>query len=82
MVPRKYDLVMVIDAVEPEIYDVRPHLGRAGRVTRLSPWCGQHMVEVQFIHGDKDHFFYEELCICKRDGVMLASPRMAPLPLP
>lgn len=73
---------MVIDAVEPEIYDVRPHLGRAGRVTKLRPWCGQHMVEVQFARGDKDHFFYEELCIRKRDGVMLPARTREIAPLP
>jgi len=73
---------MVIDAVEPEIYDVRPHLGRAGRVVSLRPWCGQHMVKVLFARGDVDDFFYEELSIRKRDGVMLPvrAREIAPLP--
>ncbi len=57
------DLVMVKDAVDREDYDVAGHIGRAGRVIRHDDGGGgtNVMHVVQFVRGDEEAFWDEEL---------------------
>jgi hypothetical protein len=80
--PLPGDRVMVVDAVEHEIYDVRMRIGRAGVVRELSPWCGEHMAVVQLSTGERETFFREELSIRNRQGERMDGKRVDWPPLP
>lgn len=62
--------VQVVDAIDEDICDVRPWLGKVGMVRYLeySCGCGQSypddpMIGVEFCNGTKQEFWQEELSV-------------------